>query len=195
MRAELYLFQNNKPERSLEEYAHLAREFPGSAWAAKALNAQAWVLRNKLDRAADADSLLWVVVRDYPRTEAQLNARDYLEAAGKTVPDSMIHPPEPALALPDTGAALTPPPTAYDSLGIRRAPTRLDSLRTFPFIRAGESPPGVPPSATQRRPSGVPVATDSVRARMPGGPIPTVPDSSGVVGPPMTAPRDTTGRP
>jgi tetratricopeptide (TPR) repeat protein len=184
MQAELYLFQNNKPERSLEEYSKVAQQFAGTSWAGKALNAQAWVLRNKLDRAREADSLLWVVVREYPRTEAQLNARDYLEAVGAVVPDSMIHPPE-VIAPPDTGQALTPPPTGLDSLGIRRATMRLDSLRT---LFRGEPVPAPPPYIGPPAPmTGVHVPADSTRSHVPLG-SPT--DSTSKI-PPLTAPPDT----
>ena len=192
MQAELFLFQNNKPERSLDEYSKLVQQFPRSPWAGKALNAQAWVLRNKLDRAREADSLLWVVVRDYPRTEAQLNARDYLEAAGATVPDSMIHPPE-VVVPPDTGQALTPPPTGPDSLGMRRAAMRLDSLRTF--FRGEPSPAPPPPIGPAAPMTGVHVPADSTRTLEPLGPPWTPPSSSPPDTtrkvPPLATPPDT----
>ena len=178
MQAELYLFQNNKPERSLQEYSKLANDYAGTAWAAKALNAQAWVLRNKLDRPEAADSLLWVVVREYPRTEAQLNARDYLEAAGVTVPDSMIHPPE-VVVPPDTGQALTQPPATFDSLGVHRA-AHIDSMRTL--FHGGTSPQPPPPPII-----GPPAPAMGVHVPM----VPVAPDTTGGI-PSVTAP-DTTG--
>ncbi len=116
---ELYLFQLGKPDRALEEYGKVAAQFPGTPWAAKALNAQAWVLSRKLDRKAAADSLFWIVVRQYPATEAQLAARDYLEEEGITVPDTLIEPPkEPLVAssLADT-TRLTAPPAGSMPLG------------------------------------------------------------------------------
>ena len=187
MKAELYLFQNNKPERSLEEYENVARKFHGTGWAGKALNAEAWVLRRKLDRPHEADSLLWVVVRDYPRTEAQLDARDSLEAAGATVPDSMIHPPENfAISSADTGRALTRPPAGLDSLGLRRASARLDSLRT---LFRGEPTPAAPPYIGPPAPAAaVHVPADSTRT-IPPSPAPA--DSTRAI-PPPPAPADTT---
>jgi tetratricopeptide (TPR) repeat protein len=136
--AELYLFQLDKPERALEEYARIAREHAGSPHAAKAMNAQAWVLREKLRRSAGADSLLWAVVHDYPATEAQLAARDYLERAGHAVPPELIKMPErPPPAPADTARRLTPPPAA-DSLAWRRpVPAGMDSLLRLGLIRAG----------------------------------------------------------
>ena len=116
--AEQYLFQLDKPERAIEEYQKITQQFPGTPQAGKAVNAQAWVLSRKLKRRNQADSLFWMVVYQYPATEAQLAARDYLELDGATVPDSLIKLPEPALAVADTTAPLTPPPAADQSLGI-----------------------------------------------------------------------------
>lgn len=114
MLAEQYLFQLDKPERALEQYSNVADSLKGTPWAAKALTAKAWVLSRKLSRQAEADSLLWIVVREYPETEAQLAARDYLELSGHTVPAELIQPPKPAArpmadTLLLTPAPLTPP--------------------------------------------------------------------------------------
>lgn len=120
--AERFLFQLDKPERALEEYARVVAEYPKTAAAGRALNAQAWVLRRKLDRPAAADSMNWRVIHEYPATEAQIAARDYLEAAGQTVPDSLIKFPVPKAPERDTTAAadaraLTPVPANTPPLG------------------------------------------------------------------------------
>jgi tetratricopeptide (TPR) repeat protein len=115
--AELYLFQLSKPERALDEYGKVATDFAGTSWAAKALTAEAWVLSRKLARQVEADSLLWLVVRDYPATESQLAARDYLEQEGITVPDSLIRLPLAPVAPPTDTTSLTPPPAGPTPLG------------------------------------------------------------------------------
>lgn len=121
--AEHYLYNLDRPERALEEYRSIADSSADSALVARALNAQAWVLARKLGRPAAADSLFWKVVREHPATEAQLAARDYLEAGGQTVPSELIVPPkEPVLPLLDLGDTLTPPPGGAPQLGGRRAP-------------------------------------------------------------------------
>jgi len=163
--AEQYLFELDKPERALEAYAEIAHDYAGTPSAAKALNAQAWVLRRKLERPAQADSLLWAVVHQYPATEAQLAARDYLEAAGQQVPDGLIKMPEPELAAVDSTPALTAPPEGPTPLGT-----------TMPV--AGT--PGVP---------GAP-GTDPALAADPDS-LPPSPDRPDI-GPP--APRPTAGR-
>jgi TolA-binding protein len=131
--AEIFLFQQEKPERALEEYRRIASEFDGTPWAAKALTAQAWVLSRKLGRQAAADSLLWTVVRHYPATESQLAARDYLEREGIAVPDTLIRMPVAVTPAPVDTARLTPPPegptplgglTLADTAATRRAPPR-----------------------------------------------------------------------
>lgn len=115
--AELFLFQLAKPERSLDEYRKVATDFAGTPWAAKALTAQAWVLSRKLERRAEADSLLWVVVRNYPGTESQIAARDYLEQDGIAVPDSLIQLPLALAPPPVDTTRLTPPPAGSSLLG------------------------------------------------------------------------------
>jgi hypothetical protein len=136
---ELYLFQLGKPERALEEYAKVAEQFPGTPWAAKALNAQAWVLSRKLGRKASADSLFWVVVREHPATASQLAARDYLEQEGFEVPDSLIRlpeEPEPQPPPADT-VHLTPPPAGAMPLGQLAAADSLTHVLGRPAPRHG----------------------------------------------------------
>jgi len=115
--AEQYLFQLDKPERAIEAYNDVIRDHQGTEAAAKALNAEAWVLRRKFDRPAAADSLLWRVVREYPGTESQLAARDYLETSGHSVPAELIKLPERKAAPADTTLRLTPPPEGPMPLG------------------------------------------------------------------------------
>jgi len=154
--AELYLFQLDRPERAVEEYRKVAREHPGTAVAARAMTAEAWVLARKLGQPSAADSLFWRVVREHPETEAQLAARDYLEERGQDVPASLIVPPKPKAPPPPdtTQRLLTPIPSERDSLRTARdermprvrgilgtgSAAMLDSLR-----RAGQSPPGMAP--------------------------------------------------
>jgi TolA-binding protein len=149
--AEQYLFQLDKPERALDAYAEIARDHPGTPAAGKALNAQAWVLRHKLVRTAAADSLLWKVVHEYPGTEAQIAARDYLESAGETVPTDLIKLPEPEVAPPDTTTRLSAPPQgpmpigpsmprfvpspSADSLGVVRPPVAVGSTSPLSPLR------------------------------------------------------------
>jgi tetratricopeptide (TPR) repeat protein len=153
MLAELYLFQLDKPERALEEYRKVSQTAVGTAYGGKARNAEAWVLRNKLHRDAEADSVLWTVVREYPKTEAQVDARDYLERVGIEVPGNLIQlPEEPLLASADT-TRLTAPPTQTDSLGMHRTPVpgMAPVAATEPklqFVTSGQASMVQPPSFT-----------------------------------------------
>ena len=146
MLAELYLFQLDKPERALEEYRKLSQANPGTAYAGKALNAEAWVLRNKLHRQSEADSVLWTVVREYPKTEAQVDARDYLERVGVDVPQNLIQLPEKQLLASVDTTTLTPPPVKADSLGIR--PSGNPAQPTFNVYQPGQAQLIPPPSFT-----------------------------------------------
>ncbi len=144
MRAELYLFQNDKPQRAIEEYRSVSGRFPGTGWDAKALLAEAWVRTNRLRDSTTADSLLWVIVRQHPATEAQLAARDYLEGRGESVPDSLIKLPEKPLVPVDT-TRLTRPPLAEQQLG-RGAGAPVDSSLRLGLRGSvyGQAPPPAP---------------------------------------------------
>ncbi|HYM81807.1 MAG TPA: tetratricopeptide repeat protein [Candidatus Limnocylindria bacterium] len=161
--AEVYLFQLDKPDRALTEYRRIALEYPNTPHAAKAMNAEAWVLRHKFDQPAAADSVLWVVVREHPRTEGQLSARDYLERAGHQVPDSLIKLPEVTvtLAAADTGAVLSQPPDLVAPLGPRGGITiEPDSLaRTRGQRPPGVIMPGAPADSLLFRPGFTPIDT------------------------------------
>jgi tetratricopeptide (TPR) repeat protein len=153
--AEQYLFQLDKPDRALEAYQQIERDFPNSPSAAKAINAQAWVLRRKLKRPETADSLLWAVVHDYPATEAQLAARDYLEAEGKEVPVDLIKMPENFAAVTDTAVHLSQPPDSVAPLGgvppenMALADSTglmpMQNSQTQPVLIPGATAGGVPP--------------------------------------------------
>jgi tetratricopeptide (TPR) repeat protein len=193
--AELYLFQLDKPDRALEEYGKVVEQYPGKAVAARALNAQAWVLSRKLDRKPAADSLFWKVVREYPATEAQLAARDYLEAEGQTVPENLIVMPKPAPPPPPDTTALAQPPAVTptlgtqggmvtDSLGRMRPRFGMDGER----FGAPRDSTGRPGTMFGRGPNGMPNG-------MPGTMPPGMPPGMQPPGlPPGNAPADTTRR-
>ena len=109
--AELYLFQLDKPDRALEEYSKVSRDYAGHPVAGRAINAEGWVLSRKLNRKASADSAWWEVVNHYPATEAQLAARDYLELDGQVVDEHLIVPPAPPPAPPVDSTKIAPEPS------------------------------------------------------------------------------------
>jgi tetratricopeptide (TPR) repeat protein len=173
--AERYLFELKRPERALEAYAGVVQQYPGTAVAGRALNAQAWVLSRKMGRKESADSLFWKVIHEYPATEAQLAARDYLEADGLAVPDSLIVPPKaPAPTAADSARALTPIPSHTPGIGLTPGGARADSLLRSPVF---------PPLA---------MARDSSVRVMPSGGVPVPGTPSGL---PLGTPVDSLGRP
>lgn len=161
--AEHYLFNLDRPERALEEYRSIFDSVSIASVQARALNAQAWVLSRKLDRKGAGDSLFWRVVREFPATEAQLAARDYLEASGQVVPERLIvAPKEIAKPLLDTDDDLTKPPGGTPRLGARKEASIAEpgAVQFGP----GVTPPGTnPTSPSQWRNSTLP---DSVRHLM-----------------------------
>ncbi len=135
--AEHYLYNLDRPERALVEYRAISDSSTSRSAVARALNAQAWVMSRKLSQRSAGDSLFWKVVREYPATEAQLAARDYLEADGHTVPSELIVPPkEPVKPLLDLGDSLTRPPRHTPQLGTSQLPLT-DPTRLGPGSRAG----------------------------------------------------------
>jgi hypothetical protein len=215
--AELYLFQLEKPERALEEYGKIVTEFAGTPIAAKAMNAQAWVLSRRLERPAEADSLFWAVVRQHPATEAQLAARDYLEMEGIDVPAELIKLPERQLAREEPPPVIPPPSqniplfqTEPHRAGIdstsRPAPNLPpgvgDSLFLASPTQAPPSPAQVgppepaasqtPPSATSPPPSGSGPAAPAGPPKPPSNPPPGVPPNTPPAASQAPAPKDST---
>jgi len=177
--AEQYLFELDKPARALDAYQQIARDHPRTPLAAKAINAEAWVLRHKLDRATEADSLLWAVVHEYPATEAQLAARDYLEAEGHDVPSDLIRMPETHLAAADSTPQLTRPPEGTAPLGAAPANippglpiARVDSLARGPARPTTTAPPAPDAPSAGFTPGSAPSGPPTASA-------PTAPPSTG----------------
>jgi tetratricopeptide (TPR) repeat protein len=194
--AEQYLFQLDKPDRAIEQYQQIAANYAGTASAGKALNAQAWVLSRRMDRPAEADTLFWRVVREYPATEAQLAARDYLELAGYEVPADLIRLPEPPVVAADTTVELTMPPEETPRLG--ELPAGADSLNQ---LGRPPAPPGIAPAPAgpmQMEEAGATTVpsigvVDSSRTPTADsvGTRPTPPDSLAAPKPPRPAKPDT----
>ncbi|MCE9626492.1 MAG: hypothetical protein K8R56_01070, partial [Candidatus Eisenbacteria bacterium] len=162
--AEHYLFNLQRPERALEEYRSIVDSVDVKSVQARALNAQAWVLARKLDRKESADSLFWKVVREFPETEGQLAARDFLEAEGIAVPANLIVPPKtiakPVLESDD--AELTDVPDTTPGLGTRKEASIPEpaAVRFGPGVNA-PSQPTLNPSQLRNR-----MLPDSLRRLM-----------------------------
>jgi tetratricopeptide (TPR) repeat protein len=130
--AENTLLELNDPERAVGLYLRVARDYPTTPQAPRALNAAGWALERKLGRPEQADSLFWVVIHSYRGTEQALAARDYLEYDGHEVPDSLIVMPAPPAAADTLRMALPPEAAARMDLesALHRPPG--DSLQLGP---------------------------------------------------------------
>jgi TolA-binding protein len=116
MRAELYLFQQENPDRALEEYQAIESTFRGTDHAAKAGLAIAWLSRNSLGDSAAAMAKYAEVAEQYPGTEYGRRANQILygperepdaeEFAGPTL-EHLRDPENLALLSVEAEAALT----------------------------------------------------------------------------------------
>ena len=86
LRAELYLFQQERPEKALEEYVKIKQEFPGTEYAAKATLAEAWVHMNVMEDRATGQARYANVMRQYPNTKYGEQARRVLRGPDKEPP-------------------------------------------------------------------------------------------------------------
>ena len=69
LRAELYLYQQSKPRRALQEYRSIRTDFAGTDYAAKALLAESWIYEHEFDDADSADVVLNTLLDQFPDTE------------------------------------------------------------------------------------------------------------------------------
>ncbi len=83
LHAELYLFQQDKPEKALEEYIGIQKDFAGTDHAAKAALAEAWVRMNALADTARGRAKYADVMRTYPNTEYGRRATRILKGPEK----------------------------------------------------------------------------------------------------------------
>ncbi len=83
MKAELYLFQQDKPERALEEYRGIENDFAGSDYAGKAALAQAWVQFYAMADTARGRAQYADVMRQYANTEYGRRARRLLRGPAR----------------------------------------------------------------------------------------------------------------
>jgi len=93
-------------DKAMDLYQKVHDSFPDTDWAAKALFAKAWILRNVKSDTAGAEPLLRQTISEYPETEYADESRRWL---GLPVPKREKKKLEVA---PETTAAPPPPPAA-----------------------------------------------------------------------------------
>ncbi len=166
LRAELYLFQQDKPERALEEYQGIEKDFAGTEHEAKAALAEAWVRMNALADTARGRAKYADVMRRFPDTEYGRRASRILKGPEREpAPTEFMGPSEEALRDPlnvasvnaredSLFAAATAVQDSIDAVG--KAAADADSLAARAGMPAGEAgagrmpggPNGPPPGAT-----------------------------------------------
>jgi TolA-binding protein len=138
MRAELYLFQQDKPEKALAEYQEIQKDFPGTEHEAKAALAEAWVRMNALADTARGRAKYAEVMRRFPDTEYGRRATRILK-----------------------GPEREPSPEEFDgpTLAELRDPLNIASVTARDsLLAATEAPPPVDSTAT---PAGSPADTSA----------------------------------
>jgi peptidoglycan-associated lipoprotein len=100
MLGEVYGFVLNENEAAIREYKRTFDSFPISPYAPKALYAQAWILKNRLN-LNDYDTVLRIIIDKYPRTIYANAARQTLGLPEiKLLPEDTASPKPPEESLP-----------------------------------------------------------------------------------------------
>lgn len=198
LRAELYLYQQEKPERALEEYASIQTEMPGTEFAAKAALAEAYVRFSVLADTARGRAKYADVMRAYGDTEYGHQARRILRGPerepkdedfmGPTLDDLLTEVNMASVAARDSAlyASLHPEPAAPAAGEPGDSTTALSGSATIP---PGGAPPtpnipgaGAPPTGGTSATGDPPVSpvlgegvaiVDSTGAGNPAAPKPT----------------------
>ena len=128
-------------DKAMDMYQKVHDSFPGTDWAAKALFAKAWIMRNVKNDTVGAEPLLKEEISEYPETEYADESRRWL---GLPVPKREKKKPEVA---PET-TAVVPPVAAGETAkapGVGPTPAPLESLPRDTGAMAAAPRPGTLP--------------------------------------------------
>ncbi len=126
LRAELYLFQQEKPERAVEEYESIQRDFKGTDHAAKAALAEAWVRVAVMADTARGRAKYAEVMRSYEDTEYGRRASRVLRGPERELrSEEFAGPSIEELRAPENLAAIA----ARDSAQAAREKVAIDQAR------------------------------------------------------------------
>jgi len=122
--AELAYFQQEKPEKALEEYASVEKNYPGTPFAPKAAMARAWILTNAMRDTTAGRAVYESIVEKYPDSEQYRLVHQIL--TGEILPE------EPAVVVDTT--------LTEDFIG----PLPEGVVRPLPVIEAAQDTTGAP---------------------------------------------------
>jgi len=161
--AELYLFQLGKPDKALEEYARLSREFPESPLAPRAAFARGWVKARRLGDAAGARQEFEALIAAWPESDAAARARHLLEQpADSTFVHDALPPASVSYPLvPGNPPYVPPPPLAASARPARPATGTPAAATTAP-----QAPMDSAAAAAARAAAANLARRDSIRARI-----------------------------
>lgn len=155
--AELFLFQQEKPEKALEEYTRVEADFPHSSFAPRAALARAWILSNTLGDTTRAAEVYRGISEKYPGTDPWRQAYTIVHGVPpKEEPKAAPPVPADTLLTADGAPAdtLLAAGGAAARVNVTGAPASDDSTRVArlavppPVVPGVPRPdPGVPPSS------------------------------------------------
>jgi len=125
MKGEDFLLQE-EVDSALTYYARVAKGYPQSQFAPKALYALGWIYENREDSLRLAKEVYQNLIDQYPQSEYTLLAREKLGEKA----------PQPTSAPPETSAQVSPEIAAADSLPLAPPPLKAGELSLPPGVTA-----------------------------------------------------------
>jgi len=186
---ELLLFQLGKPEKAIEEYARLEREFPDSPLAPRAVFAQGWVKARRLGDLEGAKADFERLVTRWPDAPVTAQAQRLLaNPADSTVVLTTLPPTSLLFPLVPGNPLYVPPPPVPSARGAAKgapgaaAKAPADSLKLRAAAYSAAAALGTVPMNAARD-SLYRARADSMRAAQRARANPTAPDTTGNTAP------------
>jgi TolA-binding protein/outer membrane protein OmpA-like peptidoglycan-associated protein len=161
--AEVHNLNLGDYDKAMTLYQQVHDSFPTTDWAAKALFAKAWILRNMKSDTAAATPLLRQVIAEYPQTEYADESRRWLGLPVPKRPKKEVNPPaETTQARVDSGKVVLKTPVPAESVAAIEP--------KLPPRGPGESLPETLDERLDHRPGMPPVPRPMDRGAEPGPP-------------------------
>ena len=169
--AELFLFSLGKPEKALEEYERLGREYPNSPLAPRAAFARGWVKARRTGDAEGARREFEALVARWPESDVAAQARRMLEAPADS---SFAHDDLPTTKVtfplvPGHPGYVPPPPLSASRPAARPGaarPAAMDTSAAAPLDSASAAAARAAAAVAQARRDSLKARADSIRAAL-----------------------------
>lgn len=168
--AELFLFSLGKPEKALEEYERLGRDYPDSPLAPRAAFARGWVKARRTGDPEGARREFEALIARWPDSPVAEDARRMLAAPADS---SFVHSDLPATKVefplvPGHPAYVPPPPLPASRPASRPAarPGAIDTTAVAPVDSASAAAARAAAAVAQARRDSLKARADSIRAAL-----------------------------